>query len=121
MKRIAKVLDIDGKFRENPDFPVAVVKEPWESEDGKQDHGMIVDPIFNSSVTRNLYGRMMTLLEATCETHKLSAVKDLFGKELREWETYVYESARDLAKAAGVSDKNADGAVNVNLSNIYTR
>jgi hypothetical protein len=95
-KRIAKVLDIDGKFRETPDFPVAVVREPHKDEKGTIE-GRIVDPIFNGSVTRNLYGRVMTLVEATCETHKLKAVKDLFSKELMDWEGDVYRSARELS------------------------
>ena len=115
MKRIAKVLDIDGEFREAPDFPMAVVRPPQESEDGKTKEGMIVDPIFNYSVSGNLYGRMMTLVEATCETHKLKAVKDLFSKELRDWEEYVYKSARHIAEHG-----RSDGSY-PEESNIYIR
>lgn len=117
MKRIAKVLDIDGEFRETPDFPIAVVREAVvEAEIGE---GMIVDPVFNNSVTRNLYGRVMTLVEATAETHKLKAVKDLFSKELREWETEVYASARELAEIAGEKKNGIVRAMPTN--NIYTR
>lgn len=115
MKRIAKVLDIDGEFRENPDTPVAVVRERHESEDGTTGEGMIVDPIFNWSVTTNLYGRIMTLVEATCESHKLKSVKDLFGRELRDWEQFVYSSARELAETG-----NRDKSVPRN-DNIYLR
>lgn len=115
MKRIAKVLDIDGQFREAPDFPVAVVREKHESESGTTLEAAIVDPVFNSSVTRNLFGRMMTLVEATCETHKLKAVKDLFAKELREWENDVYDSARRLVPVEG-----GDKAVYAD-NNIYTK
>lgn len=111
--RIAKVLDVDGKYRENPDFPVAVVREAID--EGTTGEGSIVDPIFNQYVTRNLYGRMMTLVEATCETHKLKAVKDLFSKELMDWEQYVYRSARDLADQA--DGKNGQFI----LDNIYKR
>lgn len=108
---IAKVLDIDGEFRENPDSPVAVVREPWEAADGSHGHGLVVDPIFDHHVTRNLYGRMMTLVEATSEQSKLKAVKDLFSKELQSWENDVYGSARQLAGGAQFTD----------LNNIYTR
>lgn len=108
-KRIAKVLDLDGKFRDTPDFPIAVVREALDSNEIGE--GKIVDPIFNSSVTRNLYGRMMTLVEATCETHKLKAVKDLFSKELLAWENDVYSSARQIANGNDFVDPN----------NIYTR
>lgn len=106
--RNVKVLDIDGKFRENPDFPVAVVRQAEENEDIDIEM-MAVDPIFNYEITRNLYGRIMTLVEATCESHKLKAVKDLFGKGLKEWESDVYASARELANGGNSS------------SNLYTR
>ncbi len=108
-KRIAKVLDIDGKYRETPDFPIAVVREA--TDDGNIGESKVVDPIFNNQVTRNLYGRIMTLVEATCEMHKLKAVKDLFSKELMDWESDVYRSARQLS----------DGKDFIDPSNIYTR
>lgn len=93
-KRTAKILDIDGKIRENPDFPIAVVRDRGE----ESTEGKIVDPIFTFHVTRNLYGRMMTLIEATTDSDKLKAVKDVFSKELRAWENDVYQSARDIAE-----------------------
>lgn len=107
--RIAKVLDIDGEYRDTPDFPIAVVREA--TDDGTIGDSKVVDPIFNSHVTRNLYGRIMTLVEATCETHKLKAVKDLFSKELMDWESDVYRSARQLSDSKNFIDP----------SNIYTR
>jgi len=115
MKRIAKILDIDGELSEAPDFPIAVVRPAQESENGQAKEGMIVDPIFNYNVSGNLYGRIMTLVEATCETHKLKAVKDLFGKELRDWEDYVYKSARHIAEHG-----RSDGS-RPEESNIYIR
>lgn len=116
MKRIAKVLDIDGEYRDAPDSPIAVVRESQASnDDGVYVEGMIVDPIFNYQVTSNLFGRIMTLVEATCETHKLKSVKDLFGRELRDWEDYVYKSAREIAESG-----NRDHTVPQN-SNIYLR
>ena len=107
--RIAKVLDIDGEFREMPDFPVAVVRE--STDKGVVGESKIVDPIFSSHVTRNLYGRVMTLVEATSEQHKLKAVKDLFSKELMDWENDVYRSATQLSNGKDFIDP----------SNIYTR
>lgn len=117
MKRIAKVLDIDATFRSTPDFPVAVVREAVETESTLE--GTIVDPIFDHHITRNLYGRIMTLVEATSETHKLQAVKDLFSKELRNWEEEVYQSARELAVIA--KDKEDGKEATIRPVNIYTR
>ena len=111
-KRIAEIVDIDGSVREAPDYPIAVVR--WQPKDESSFEGDIVDPIFNSHVTRNLYGRVMTLVEATCETHKLKAVKDLFSKELMDWESDVYKSARQIAEKVNGNDF-------ADPSNIYTR
>ncbi len=107
--RIAKVLDIDGKLRENPDCPIAVVREATENELSAE--GMVVDPVFTPHVTRNLYGRIMTLVEATSDQAKLKAVKDLFSKELMSWENDVYRSARQFAQGHDFIDP----------ANIYTR
>lgn len=117
--RIAKVLDISGQYSETPDFPVAVVREAQEilvnGEKLSPDtstvgyEGKIVDPVFDWHITKNLFGRVMTLVEATTDMHKLSAVKDLFAKELRNWEDDVYSSARELANGGDSS------------SNLYTK
>lgn len=111
-KRIAEIVDIDGTARETPDFPVAIVRRKTETENSLE--GDIIDPIFNHSVSRNLYGRMMTLVEATCETHKLKAVKDLFSKELMAWENDVYRSARQIVDIT-------EGIHTTDPNNIYTR
>lgn len=108
-KAIAKVLDISGQFSETPDFPIAVVREAID--DGSIGNSKVVDPIFDHHVTRNLYGRIMTLVEATSEQHKLKAVKGLFSKELLAWENDVYGSARQLSNGRDFIDP----------SNIYTR
>lgn len=108
-KRTAKVLDIDGRYRDCPDFPIAVVREA--QDEGAIGESKIVDPIFDHHVTRNLYGRIMTLVEATSETGKLKAVKDLFSKELMAWENDVYRSARQFSEGKDFIDPN----------NIYTR
>lgn len=101
-KKVKGIVDISGSFSDKPDFPVAVVREGEPGQD-------IVDPVFDWHVTKNLFGRVMTLVEATTDMHKLSAVKDLFAKELRSWESDVYSSARELAESGDSS------------SNIYTR
>lgn len=106
-KRTAKILDISGTFSDTPDFPVAVVREPYGDEESME--GKIVDPVFDLHITKNLFGRVMTLVEATTDMHKLSAVKDLFAKELRNWEQDVYASAREIA----------DGGDSFN--NLYTK
>jgi len=94
-KAVAKVLDVDGQFREAPDFPIAVVRET-EDNTGLTG-GMVLDPILEWQVMSNLTGRILTLVEATTEAHKLKAVKDLFRKELTSWQSDVYQSARELA------------------------
>lgn len=108
-KRVAKVLDISGTFSDTPDFPVAVVRPPHEDENAQTGEGKIVDPVFDWHITQNLFGRVMTLVEATSDIQKLKAVKDLFAKELRAWESDVYASARELADGGNSSN------------NLYTR
>ncbi len=93
------------------DFPVAVVytQRVGPASVGGDIITDVVDPIFSDAVTDNLYGRIMTLLEATVDPQRLKAVKDVFGKELRSWTNDVYGSARDLATGCDSSD------------NLYTR
>lgn len=117
-KRIAKVLDTDGQFREAPDFPIAVVRQAVEGENSLE--GTIVDPVFTHDVARNLYGRIMTLVEATTEASKLKAVKDIFGKELSSWEQDVYRSAREVASIAEVKETGGL-TTGPSINNIYTR
>jgi hypothetical protein len=114
MSKNHKIIFTDGT--EKGDWPVAVVSEQVfpegvKSEDLKLGLGedKVVDPIFNYAVQQNLYGRILTLVEATTETHKLKPVKDLFSKEIQEWSNEVYRSAREIV---GGGDSS---------SNIYTR
>lgn len=86
----AVIVDVDGAVRENPDFPTAILRR------GELGEGDVVDPVFNDKITRNLYGRIMTLLEATTDPVKLKSVKDVFSKELRSWEKEVYDEAFEL-------------------------
>ena len=89
----------DGTVGMEGDFPVAVVSvQEASAPDGSKFENKVTDPVFNNDLTRNLFGRVMTLVEATCEQHKLKSVKDLFARELREWEGSVYASAREIAE-----------------------
>lgn len=65
--------------------------------------------LFSPELDSNLYGRIMTLLEAVVDTDKLKAVKDVFSKELRSFRTDVYQSVKETADGGGSS------------SNIYNR
>lgn len=110
----------DGSRGEFGDFPVAVSYLQTYSSPGSTDvvgDYLVVDPIFNSAIEKNLYGRIMTLVEATTDSYKLKAVKDLFSKELKEWSSDIYESARDIA----TSDQGGDVYRTVNNNNIYLR
>lgn len=91
-KKTTKVVDIDGQVRENPDFPVAVVRFATDGEI------LVCDPVLSSKLVGNLYGRIMTLVEATTEPSRLKAVKDVFSKELHSWEDEVHKSAFDIAQ-----------------------
>ena len=102
------ILFSDKSTGDSGDFPIAVI---WKQEVRNEEplFATVVDPIFNQNVTNNLYGRIMTLVEATCDAQKLKAVKDLVGKELTSWASDVYRSARELADGGDSSE------------NIYTR
>lgn len=108
--RIRTIVFSDRSKGLEGDFPVAVAyQQRYNYPDGQDYNEMVVDPIFDHSVTDNLYGRIMTLVEATTDTNRLKAVKDVFSKELSAWATEVYRSARELANGGDSSE------------NIYTR
>lgn len=91
------------------DFPVALVytqPDRWEEQDYATE---VVDPILSDSVFNNLYGRMLTLVEATTDPSRLKAVKNVFQKELNSWYSDVHESAREIVNRSDSSH------------NIYTR
>lgn len=94
-----EILFSDGSKGDSGDFPIAVVKE-FNSVTL-----IAVDPILETSAFNNLYGRMMTLLEATTESSRLKAVKNVFSKELQTWFTDVHDSARQIAQGMD-SDRN---------------
>lgn len=109
-----KVVFSDGSVGLSGDFPIAVVSEKSRKNEIGRLQGLVVDPVFDHNVTKNLYGRIMTLLEATIENpERLKAVKDVFGKELRSWENDVFRSAREIAEGGNSSTNIYSG------NNIY--
>jgi hypothetical protein len=97
----------DGSEGAEGEKPVAIKHiQNFSLPDGSAEENLVVDPVFTSCVTANLYGRVMTLVEATCDPTKLKAVKDVFSKELRVWEDDVYKSARERAEGKSFSSNN---------------
>lgn len=101
-KRKAEIVDCDGVIRENPDFPMAIIRVKMLEEAGNFE-GDIVDPVFNEAIVKNLYGRIITLVEATTDAYKLKAVKDLFSKEIKAWSEDVYSIAFEKTENARMS------------------
>lgn len=104
-----EILFLDGSRGDSGDFPIAVVKE-FNSVNindltGEGQPLIVVDPILETSVYNNLYGRIITLLEATTDSSRLKAVKDVFSNALHTWFTDVQDSAREIAQG-GDSDRN---------------
>lgn len=106
-----EIVYIDGSRGDKGDFPVAVTyTQVFGLPSGEDDVvSEVVDPVFNGSLYSNLYGRVMTLIEATTDAYKLKAVKDLFSKELNDWSNDVFQSAREITTGGDSSD------------NLYTR
>lgn len=112
-----EVVYIDGSRGSYGYDPIAVSYEQVIHVGGEVvENNLVVDPIFTDGVYNNLYGRLMTLVEATTESYKLKAVKDLFSKELKHWSSDVFESARDIA----TSDYKETGHP-INQNNIYIK
>lgn len=107
-----EIVYIGGERGARGDFPVAVI-HTQRYKDGELHasvgDNLVVDPVFNSAIYGNLFGRLMTLVEATTDAYKLKAVKDLFSKELQTWSNDVYQSAREIASGGDSS------------TNLYTR
>lgn len=105
-----EIVYVNGDIGNESDWPIAVkhtqvLAHPHSAESSV----LVVDPLFNGNIYGNLYGRIMTLLEATTEPQRLKAVKDVFSKELQSWSTDVHASAREIAEGGNSSD------------NLYTR
>lgn len=109
MSKEREVVFSDGSVGSG-DFPVAVrYTQVVNVPDGTIDESSVVDPIFNGTVYGNLYGRIMTLVEATTDSSRLKAVKDVFSKEMQSWASEVHQSAREISEGGNSS------------TNIYTR
>lgn len=93
------IVDVDGVIRDKPDFPTALVRKSYSAE-GTTGFEMVVYPVFTDDVVKNLYGRMLTLVEATTEQHKLKAVKDIFSKEIKDWARDVQHKASEVCEFA---------------------
>lgn len=104
------VLFSDGSKGLEGDFPIAVCREVATDDAVVKDltGEFVVDPIFNWQVNNNLYGRVMTLVEATTDVSRLKAVKDVFSKELSDWAAEVHRSAREKANGGGSSSNIYD-------------
>lgn len=80
---------------------------------GKNDtsfDAMLTTPVFDSSAHNNLYGRLMTLVEAIIEDKdRQKAVKDLLRKELGSFSDDLHRSLAQVANNGNSSE------------NIYTR
>lgn len=96
----------DGRVDSHEGFPIAVVKQ--STGENEITSGVTVYfPVVEEKARANLYGRMMTLLEAMTENpEKLEAMKSVFGKEISQW----YE---DLCRSAEELHKGGDSSSNV--------
>lgn len=101
MRKDFRIVFSDGT--EEGGSPVAVASKQVLVYPVKEEN-IIVDPILTYQVTGNLYGRIMTLIEATTDKDRLEAVKSVFGKELSEWESHVFRSANQIVN--GNTDPN---------------
>jgi len=107
MSKERTIVFSDGSKGHEGDFPIAIVyTQEGTYPDGTEYKQEVVDPVFEGHVTRNLYGRIMTLVEATTETARLKAVKNVFSKELLAWENDVYSSSREIAHGGAVTPNN---------------
>lgn len=53
-------------------------------------------PAVTDSAYNNLYGRLMTLLEATTDKDKLKVVKNLFQREINDWYDNLEKSVKEI-------------------------
>lgn len=53
-------------------------------------------PLLTAPAYNNLYGRVMTMLEATTDKDKLKVVKTLFQRELNDWFSDLEKSVKEL-------------------------
>lgn len=89
------IVDIDGVIRDRPDSPTALVRKRYTVA-GSTGAETVAYPVFTDAIVRNLYGRIMTLVEATTEVPKMKPVKDIFSKELKAWSEDIHKDAAEL-------------------------
>lgn len=63
---------------------------------GETDSVRYFTPALTSNAYNNLYGRIMTLIEATTDKHKLKSVKALFQRELNDYFDNLEKSVKEL-------------------------
>ena len=93
------IVNHNGTITETPEFPAAILRKGTLA-DKDNFWGDIVDPVFDDKIVKNLYGRIMTLVEATTEPSRLKSVKDVFSKEIKSWSEQVYEDAAETCQYA---------------------
>lgn len=105
-KEKREILYTDGSKGESGDWPMAVVYTQKMQSIGDDFENLVVDPIFTDEMGRNLYGRIMTLVEATSDPQRLKAVKDVFSKEIQDWQSNIFQNARDVANGKLIAYSN---------------
>lgn len=101
---IRSIVYSDHSTGSTGDFPVCIKYIQHTTFNGQAvPDVLVVDPVYTDALGRNLFGRIMTLVEATTDSYKLKAVKDLFGKEIRDWEHAMFNSAREIAEGGDSS------------------
>jgi len=92
------VANIYGKKFEvemNGAYPIAIFHEDKIRE-------MYCYPIFDGHAHNNLYGRLMTIIEAVIEDKdRQKAVKDIISKELGSFSQELKRSATEIATGGG--------------------
>lgn len=84
----------DGK-----QYPAGIKESVFNGLDnGKSIYINYFIPAITTAAYNNLYGRMMTLVEATTEKSKLKSVKSLFQRELNEYFSQLEKSVEELDK-----------------------
>lgn len=63
---------------------------------GEKDYLRYYFPALTDSAYNNLYGRLMTLLEATSDRDKLKVIKTLFQRELNDWFDNLEKSVKEI-------------------------
>jgi hypothetical protein len=92
----------------NGAWPITVFHDSNPTSDTLKE--MFCYPIFDGSAHNNLYGRLMTIVEAVIEDKdRQKAVKDIVARELSNFSKELSRSATEIANGGGSSE------------NIYTR